>query len=231
VDPLVKGKVASVAKALAQAKKLLSNVPPETIAIVLSAQHSLEDNWALYELGKLLGTTAVFFSRASDGYEDKILIHKDKNSNTRGVHELAPDAKTFVELAKGIESGSIKHAIALGGMTPSGEADQDVWKKLDVLVAVAAHESATTRSASVVLPATSWAEQSGTYVNAKGHKQVADRALAPQGASENGHKLIGDLAKALGVEPSWSKLKDIRQKLGSPDPKPELMPTTSTQAV
>src|SRR5450759_4662758 len=94
VDAVIKGKVASKTKALEQAKKLLSNVPPDSIAIILSAQHSLEDNWALYELGKLLGTKAVFFTRASDGYEDKILIHKDKNSNTRGIHELAPDAKT-----------------------------------------------------------------------------------------------------------------------------------------
>ena len=35
----------------------------------------------------------------------------------------------------------------------------------------------------VVLPACSWADASGTYVNAKGIRQTSDKALAPLGSS------------------------------------------------
>ncbi len=226
-----KGKQTTVAKALDATKKLLGSVPHESIAIVLSAQHSLEDNWALVELGKLLGTKSVFYTKAADGYEDKILIHKDKNSNSAGVALASPEAKPFSELQNAIESGSIKHAISLGGITPKGEADQGVLAKLEALVVIAAHESALTQAAKVVLPATSWAEQSGTFVNAKGHKQVTDRALNPQGSSEPAHTLLAQLARALGLEPSWSKLKDLRSKAGLADAAPSIVPTTSTQAV
>jgi hypothetical protein len=34
-----------------------------------------------------------------------------------------------------------------------------------------------------VLPATSWAEHSGTYVNAKGMRQLSEKALEPLGAA------------------------------------------------
>lgn len=231
VDARSKGKVMAVAKAVEQAKKLLGSVPHESIAILLSAQHSLEDNWALLELGKLLGAKDVFYTKAPDGYADDILIHKDKNPNTAGVLAIAPGAKPFGDFARAIEAGSVKHAIALGGATPGGAADAEALKKLDVLVVIAAHASATSDAATVLLPATSWAEQTGTYVNAKGHRQVSDKALAPQGSSEPAHKLMGDLARALGLEPTWGKLKDIRAKVDAPDTASTVVPTTSTQAV
>ncbi len=226
-----KGKVVSVAKAIEGAKKLLASVPQQSIAIVLSAQHSLEDNWALTELGKLLGSKDVYYTKAGDGYEDKILIHKDKNANTAGVLLVAPDAKPFGELVKAIESGSVKHVVSLGGITPMGEADAAALGKLDALIVVAAHVSALTTSAKIILPATSWAEQSGTWVNAKGHKQLADKALTPQGSSEPAHALLGQLARALGLEPTWGKLKDLRSKAGLVDAGPTIVATTSTQAV
>ncbi len=230
VDPRTK-KVASLAKAHARAKELLEGVPPESVAILLSAQHSLEDNWAARELGRMLGAQNAFFTAAPDGYEDDILIHKDKNSNREGVKVIAPEAKPFADLLSAIADGGVRHVIALGGETPGGESDGEALKKLDALITIAAHESALTRAAHVVLPATSWAEHSGTYVNAKGLRQVAEKALEPQGTSEPGWRQLAELATALGYEPTWSKLKEIRVKLGTPDPKLEVLPTTSTQLV
>ncbi len=75
---------------------------------------------------------------------------------------------------------------------------------------VAAHEGPLTKSASVVLPATSWAEHAGTYVNAKGFRQVAEKGLEPLGDSRPAWKVLADVAAALGFEASWSKLKQIR---------------------
>jgi NADH-quinone oxidoreductase subunit G len=224
-DARVKGKGASLGKANDAIAKALGDVPKESIAIVLSALHSLEDNWAMAELARLLGTKLVFFQQNPDGYADDILIHKDKNSNTAGVKIVWPDAKAYGDLARGIESGGIKHVISLGG---PGEA---VLDKLDALVAIAAHESPLTKAARVLLPATSWAEHSGTYVNAKGVKQVADKALSPQGDSLPAWEHAASVARALGLEPTWSSLKEIRQKLGTEHRRSEAVPTTDTQAV
>jgi NADH-quinone oxidoreductase subunit G len=144
----------------------------------------------------------------ADGYEDKILIHRDKNPNTKGVQALAPDARPFAALVDDVASGAITHVIALGGAAPT-EAAIDRAQ----VVAIAAHEGPIVRAAAVVLPATSWAEQSGTFVNAQGIRQVSEKALEPIGASKPAWKQVADVAAALGYTAKWSKLKQVRAEL------------------
>ncbi|HEV3190532.1 MAG TPA: molybdopterin-dependent oxidoreductase, partial [Polyangiaceae bacterium] len=58
-----------------------------------------------------------------------------------------------------------------------------------------------------------WAEHSGTYVNAKGIRQISERALEPQGASKPAWRQLADLATALGYKAASTKLKQIRTQL------------------
>jgi NADH-quinone oxidoreductase subunit G len=217
LDASVDGAPTSTANALDELKQRFTGVPKSSVAIVLHARYSLEDNWALRELGLvLMGSHNVYWSGRPDGYQDDILIHRDKNSNTRGVQQLAPGAKPFQALVDDVTAGRVTHVIALGGSAP---VDVTALRGAKV-VTVAAHRGPLTELAEVVLPATSWAEHSGTYVNAKGMRQVAEKALEPQGASQPAWKQIAALATALGYEPSWSKLKQIRVQLmsgASPD--------------
>ena len=204
------GKALSVKAALEKARSIFSGVAPESVAIVLSARYSVEDNWALRELGTvLMGSKNVYVTGRPEGYEDDILIHRDKNPNTLGVQQLAAAARPFSALLEDIAAARVTHVIALGGAAPVDAQGLDSTK----LVSIAAHEGPLTRAATVVLPATSWAEHSGTYVNAKGIRQIAEKALEPQGASLPAWKVVAELATALGYEPSWSKLKQIRQQL------------------
>jgi NADH-quinone oxidoreductase subunit G len=217
VDPKVGGSASTISAAIDQVKKLFTGVPKESIAIVLSAQHSLEDNWALKELGTvLIGTKNVYRSGKPDGYEDAILMHRDKNPNTRGIDILFAAARPLQALVDDVVASRVTHVIALGGA-----ASVDVSPLSSVkVVAIAAHEGPLLDGAAVVLPATSWAEQSGTFVNAKGIKQVSDQALEPQGQSRPGWLQVSGVAAALGFEASWTKLKQIRNSLSSPPPAP-----------
>ncbi len=214
IEPLVSGDKATVPAALDAAARLFANVPKESIAIVLSAKYSLEDNWALRELGTtLLGTKAIYWSGSPNGYEDAILIHKDKNSNTAGVKQLAPDAKPMSALLTDIGAGAITHVIALGASTPGEpDADTEVLRSATV-VTIAAHGGPITRAAKVVLPAAAWAEHSGTYVNAKGLRQLSEKGLELPGSARPAWQQVAALAKALGLEPTWTKLKQIRSSL------------------
>jgi NADH-quinone oxidoreductase subunit G len=215
IEARIGRKNAGVDAAVKDAKKRLGDVPKEAIAVVLSAQHSLEDNWAMRELGKLLGAGTLYTTGAGGGYADDILIDADKNPNTAGVKELAPSAKSYTQLLDDVRSGRISHVIALGGVTPRNDPeDATALGMLGTLVVVASHEGAITDAAHVVLPATSWAEHAGTYVNRQGLHQAAERGLFPQGASKPAWELTRTLAVALGLEPGWSKLKDIRANLG-----------------
>ena len=50
-EPMLQGgRTVATVSALEAAKKLLEGAPKESLAVVFSAQHSLEDNWALREL-------------------------------------------------------------------------------------------------------------------------------------------------------------------------------------
>jgi NADH-quinone oxidoreductase subunit G len=234
LDPRVGNAVVSEAQALDEVRRKFEGVPLASIAIVLSAQHSLEDNWAMAELGTLLGSKAIYWSGLGTGYEDDILIHKDKNSNTLGVAQLVPSAKPFASLVADVKAGRITHIVALGGTSP-GNVDDDAANLADAaLVTIAAHDGALTKAADVLLPACSWAEGSGTYVNAKGLRQVADKALEAQGASRPGWEQAARIGRALGVEPSWAKLKDVRSAMkalltpGQPASSPSPSPGSAT---
>ena len=210
----VKNKKATVDGALAEVTTRFGDLSRDGIAFVLSAQHSLEDNWALRELARLAGAKAVYVTGAGPGYKDDILIDEDKNPNTAGVVELMPTLRPFPQLIEDIRAGKVTHVIALGGVTPRNDPeDATALGMVSTLVVVAAHEGALTEAAHVVLPATSWAEHSGTYVNRQNLRQVADKALEPQGASRPAWEQLRAIAVALGLEPTWTKLKDIRSQL------------------
>jgi NADH-quinone oxidoreductase subunit G len=223
-------KKATVEAAINEATKRLADVAQGKVAFVLSAQHSIEDNWAMRELGKLAGASTFYLSGAGAGYEDKILISADKNSNFAGAHDLAgAGVKTFANLIDDIRKGSIAHVVALGGVTPKNDPeDATALGMLSTLVVVAAHQGALTEAAHVVLPATSWAEHSGTYVNRQNIRQVAEKGLEPIGASQPAWQHARSLAKALRVEPTWTKLKDIRAALAPTPVNPPTSPLATT---
>ncbi len=157
----------------------------------------------------LLGSKNLYWSGRPDGYHDEILIHRDKNSNTKGVQQLAPTAKPFQALLDDVAASRVTHVIALGSDAPVEVRSLGTAK----LVLLATHQGPLVPHAAVVLPAASWAEHGGTYVNAKGMRQASEGALQPQGSSKPAYKLVADLATALGYEPSWSKLAQIRAQL------------------
>jgi len=159
--------VTSNAKALEQVKALFEGVPKEGIGIVLSAQHALEDNCGPPRGSRACSfeTPHIFETGKPDGYEDTILIHRDKNPNTRGVAQLAPGAKPLQALIDDVVAGRITHVLALGGAVPV-PVDAEALGHAKV-VTIASHAGRLTELATVPPASRSWAEQSGTYVNAR----------------------------------------------------------------
>ncbi len=213
-------KSATIESALDEARRLLGDVARDHVAIVLSAQHSLEDNWALRELGRKLEARGVFWSGAAPGAGDDILMDVDKNPNTRGVQELAPEAKPFRALLDAVRESRVTHVLALGSATPSqGADDATTLAMLRALVAIGAHhDGALTELAHVVLPACSWAEASGTWVNRTGIHQRAEKAIEPLGMSRPGWQHVVDVAGALGVDLGVKRLREVRARMApAPD--------------
>jgi NADH-quinone oxidoreductase subunit G len=216
----VNGKKAKLSSAMESAAAALKDAQPEISCAILSATHSQEDNGALLELAKTLGIETVYVAGKSAGKGDDILIDADKNSNTKGAAQLAATAKakSWTSFAEDVAAGRVHHAIALGADVAS---DEDSLTKLETLIVISAYDGALTSAAKVALPATSWAEQAGYYVNRQGLAQESKKALEPHGAAKHGWQLVSELGRALGHELGIGKLREVRQKLGLSAPSPE----------
>ena len=120
----------------------------------------------------------------------------------------------FEELLERILGGTATHVIALGADLPgAAEVLEAPLAKLACLVTLASHEGPLARRAHVVLPACTWAEAEGTYVNSRGMEQKSEKAIEAKGDSRPAWQLVARLGETLGYATRWSKLKDVRQAM------------------
>src|SRR5262249_19803603 len=99
------------------------------------------------------------------------------------------------------------HVLALGSQAP---ADAAALGKIKHLVSLATHEGPFQKHAEVVLPAASWAEAEGTFVNRQGTTQESERAVTPRGDSRPAVRSVHELRLALDRPPAWKKLGELR---------------------
>jgi NADH-quinone oxidoreductase subunit G len=222
LSALVGGEDADVEDALAAAKEQLAGHgdDPGRVAIVLSATHSNEDNFALLTLARtFIGAKDLYVSGKPLGQGDDILMSADKNSNTRGVMGLAGATapKPFAELIDAIHGGKYAYVIALGAeLEVDAQEAKNALSKLKGVVTIAAHEGPLVSAAHIALPACTWAETDGTYVNRQGIAQRSERALLPRGDSRPGWELVARLGRTLGYAMGWKTLAEVRRAL-NPD--------------
>ncbi|HEY4157897.1 MAG TPA: 2Fe-2S iron-sulfur cluster-binding protein [Polyangiaceae bacterium] len=211
--PRVSGEGVDAKIALEKAAAALKQASPESTAVLLSAEHSNEDNFALLELSKSFGFNLLFQSGRPAGQGDDILRHPDKNPNTAGIVRLAKPAllKPFAELAGAIDGGTIKTVLALGSSLSVAD-KTDALKRAQV-IALASHEGPLAQHARVLLPASTWAEADGTFVNAKGLAQESEKAIAPQGQSLPAFRWLAELARVAGKPLGWKKLAELRKSM------------------
>jgi NADH-quinone oxidoreductase subunit G len=208
LNALVSGTPKPREVALAAVAELFAGAPPETTAVVLSAEHSLEDNFALLELARDgLKTQNVYVTGRPAGQGDAVLRDADKNPNSAGVKKLAPAAKPFAELLRAADEGKLTHVLVLGSQAP---VDVSALVKVEHLVLFATHEGPFQQFAEIVLPAASWAEAEGTFVNRQGLTQESERAVTPRGDSRPAFRWVHELRLALDRPPAWKKLGELR---------------------
>jgi formate dehydrogenase alpha subunit len=76
----------------------------------------------------------------------------------------------------------------------------------------------TARWADVVLPGSSFAEKSGTYVNTERRIQLTQSALEPPGEARRDLHILIDLSNRLGLRTTWSKPEDVMREIASVTP-------------
>jgi predicted molibdopterin-dependent oxidoreductase YjgC len=96
---------------------------------------------------------------------------------------------------------AIRAMYVVGSFLPQHlEAAEDALAKLDFLVVQELFESETTAHADVVLPASSYAEQDGTFTNNDGLVQRVRQSIPPVHQSKPDWMIVAQLAKELGLD-------------------------------
>ena len=122
---------------------------------------------------------------------------------------------SYVEFSNRLESGKIKALFIFGedpvGCQKSGESFADVLKNVEFLVVSDLFKTETAQLADVLLPAASFAETYGIFVNSERRAQLVRRAMEPKSGKDN-IEIISDLC-ALFENGSRETLDGVREEL------------------
>jgi len=113
---------------------------------------------------------------------------------------------TVVEVIKGILAGNVKGMYVMGENPAMSDPDathaREALAKLDMLVVQDIFLTETAYLADVILPASAFAEKTGSFTNTDRFVQLGRQALNPPGSARQDLEIIIDLAHSLGL--SWS---------------------------
>jgi NADH-quinone oxidoreductase subunit G len=186
--------------ALAKAGEELKRFQKDEVAVIASGRMTNEELWLVKKLIDSIGTSHHdVVPRTGDA--DAILVSADRNPNTLGAQLLGVTTATpgsgLSDIVSKIKSGAIKSVVALGeNLTKIGLTSEDL-RKLAALIVVDILPNETTRRATVLLPASAFAEKRGSMINVKGRLQRLNRAIQPPGAARDDWEIIRDLNQQL----------------------------------
>jgi len=202
-------------EALVLAAEKLKSVDGAQLAVVLSAQHSTEDNLALAKLASALGAKSLYLA-ALDAWEgDDILRSDDRNPNRAGATQAAggADLKSLAELAEDVQTGSVQAVLALGWASAEKLEELAPLAGLDAVISLTSHVGALPAVASVAIAVADTFEIDGSFVNAKGMSQAFGPVLPAPAGVEPAWKTISELARKLGEDLGFKDLRGLRQGL------------------
>ena len=207
--------------AIEAAASVLEKVEGGKLAVVLSAQHSSEDNYVLARMAKEhFGTERLYLTALGGWRGDDILRSPDNNPNRAGAKAVAGvDLRTMEQLVSDAESGAVTAVLSLGWATSLSEAELAPLARLEG-VNLTTNAGALTSSASVVVPVASHAEASGTFVNGKGVAQAFRRAIKAPGGIKSGWETLLEIGRRLGWDIEMRRLGDVQKAMPQQLPPP-----------
>jgi formate dehydrogenase major subunit len=120
---------------------------------------------------------------------------------------------TVTEILDAVHDGKIKSMYILGENPAMSDPDvahaRDALAKLDHLVVQDIFITETANYADVILPASAWAEKTGTATNTNRQVQMGRPAILPPGDAREDWWITVELAKRLGLEWTYEHPKEV----------------------
>jgi formate dehydrogenase major subunit len=135
-----------------------------------------------------------------------------------GIEGLDPDpGLTVVEIVDAARAGDIKAMYVMGENPAMSDPDQHHARQglasLEHLVVQEIFLTETAFHADVILPATAWAEKSGTVTNTNRQVQMGRPALDPPGAARPDWWIIQELARRIGLDWNYAGPDAVYEEL------------------
>jgi len=164
--------------ATARAITELKNYNPNEIAFIASPFSTLEDNYALKRFAEeVIGSKNIAYIPNVWGEDDKLLLRADKTPNTTGLKYLGinPIDTKFIDK---ILNKEIKLVYMINDSIGRLERTEDIAKAIQVGILHASNFDEQNKKATVVFPASTYAEINGTFVNFQNRVQRIRPAVA-----------------------------------------------------
>ncbi len=146
----------------------------------------------------------------------------EKFSKAWGVSLNDKPGLTVTEIFKGAKDGTVKAVYIMGENPMISDADlnhlEESLDKLDFLVVQDIFLTETAQYADVVLPACTFAEKDGTFVNTERRVQMVNKAIDSIGESKADWEIIMALANKLGFDWNYGSAEDIFKEITSLTP-------------
>jgi NADH-quinone oxidoreductase subunit G len=171
-------------EAFAQAASRLKTFAKDEIAVIGSPYTTCEDNFVISRFAKsVLGTGNLDFIKHIDpDFGDEILRRVDITPNTLGAELLgissSKNGRNLNNIIKGIREGKIKALYLIEDDLIANYPDlENAIAKLDLFIVHATNFNNSTKFADIVLPASSYTEKNGTFINFQGRIQRIKPAI------------------------------------------------------
>ncbi|HEX8313133.1 MAG TPA: molybdopterin-dependent oxidoreductase [Chthoniobacteraceae bacterium] len=209
-------------QAIAIAGEQLKRHSSDAIAMIASARMTNEELFLASRLAAALGIEKQHDIVPRIGEPDGILIPEDRNPNTSGAKLLglceSKPGSRLSRIVEGIRSGTTKALICLGeDATKAGLTEEDL-AKLDVLIVTDILPNKTTHHATVLLPASGWAEKRGSMINFKGRLQRLNRAIDAPGDAHDDWEILRDLIQAVSGSNGLYAIEDVFKAMAAEVP-------------
>ncbi len=212
-------------EAIAVAAAALGSAPQGSAAVVASGSHTVEDLWLLTRLAEAVKGLRVVVPERRRGRDDGFLIKSDRSANRTGAAALGLDVdeagRSTRALMADVAAGRVGVVLSLGedlSSLPGGGDALGTLSERGTLVAVAAFRTPTTKAASIAIPAATWAEIEGTWVNDRGRAQRVRKAVTARSASLPVWRTLALLVRELGADVSFDSAAQILRQVAAAVP-------------
>jgi NADH-quinone oxidoreductase subunit G len=176
--------------AIARVISEIKNYKPEEIAFIASPYSTLEDNFVLQRFAKeIVGTDNIAYIPKIEGTDDKLLLKADKTPNAGGLKLLGIKPLDNKLIDKMLNK-QVKMVYIMNDSLGRLERTEDISKAIEIAVLHISNFYEQSHKATVVLPAATYAEINGTFVNFQNRVQ----RLKPAVAALEEERLPGDFA-------------------------------------